>query len=396
MYWTTNLLATLLYTTVTVIAHGHVTNIVVNGIYYRNFLPDNDPYNPNPPKVMGWTAGNTDNGYVAPDAFQSPDIICHKSATPGKAHVAVQAGDSISIQWNTWPDSHHGPVVDYLAKCNGPCETVDKNSLKFFKIDGAGLVSGSNPGYWADDALIANGLSWLINIPEDIAPGSYVLRHEIIALHGANQANGAQAYPQCFNLEISGTGTSQPSGVTNFDPWCGELGATEQVDRDGHVQCHDTRPDNAGDYNFQDFNYAPDYGNTRYIGWKYPANLDGSIEPHVHNEDDYDTGDNAGHDTASCGGGPNAVVSFLLLSHNLGQAGQCGGSNYPGPTSCYGSNYCSTINPYYAQCVPGPVGDGDGQTLYGQCGGQGWSGKTSCQAPATCSVFHSYYAQCLY
>lgn len=217
MYWTTNVLATLLYTAVTVIAHGHVTNIVVNGIYYRNFLPDNDPYNPNPPKVMGWTAGNTDNGYVAPDAFQSPDIICHKSATPGKAHVAVQAGDSISIQWNTWPDSHHGPVVDYLAKCNGPCETVDKNSLKFFKIDGAGLVSGSNPGYWADDALIANGLSWLINIPEDIAPGSYVLRHEIIALHGANQANGAQAYPQCFNLEIFGTGTSQPSGVYGTD-----------------------------------------------------------------------------------------------------------------------------------------------------------------------------------
>lgn len=217
IYWIMHLLATVIFMAAAVTAHGHVTNMVVNGVSYRNFLPNTDPYNPNPPKVMGWTAGNTDNGYVAPDAFQSPDIICHRSATPGKAHVAVQAGDSISIQWDTWPESHHGPVIDYLASCNGPCETVDKNSLKFFKIDGFGLVSGSDPGYWADDVLMANGLSWLVKIPEDIAPGNYVLRHEIIALHGANQANGAQAYPQCFNLEISGTGTSQPSGVYGTD-----------------------------------------------------------------------------------------------------------------------------------------------------------------------------------
>lgn len=217
MHWTTNLIGTAIYMAVAVTAHGHVTNIVVNGVYYRNFLPNTDPYNSNPPKVMGWTAGNTDNGYVAPDAFQSSDIICHRSATPGKAHVAVRAGDSISIQWDTWPESHHGPVIDYLASCDGPCETVDKTSLKFFKIDGFGLISGSDPGYWADDALIANGLSWLVKIPEDIAPGNYVLRHEIIALHGATQANGAQAYPQCFNLEISGTGNSQPSGVYGTD-----------------------------------------------------------------------------------------------------------------------------------------------------------------------------------
>lgn len=212
-----HLMATVISMAVAVAAHGHVTNIIVNGVYYRNFLPNTDPYNSNPPKVMGWAAGNTDNGYVAPDAFQSPDIICHKSATPGKAHVAVQAGDSIAIQWNTWPESHHGPVIDYLARCNGTCETVDKTSLKFFKIDGAGLVSGFNPGYWADDVLISNGFSWLVKIPEDTAPGNYVLRHEIIALHGAHEANGAQAYPQCFNLEISGTGTSQPSGVYATD-----------------------------------------------------------------------------------------------------------------------------------------------------------------------------------
>jgi hypothetical protein len=46
-----------------------------------------------------------------------------------------------------------------------------------------------------------------------IAPGNYVVRHEIIALHAASQANGAQNYPFCFNLAISGNGTAKPAGV---------------------------------------------------------------------------------------------------------------------------------------------------------------------------------------
>lgn len=33
-------------------------------------------------------------------------------------------------------------------------------------------------------------------VPQHLAPGNYVLRHEIIALHAAGQANGAQNYPQ--------------------------------------------------------------------------------------------------------------------------------------------------------------------------------------------------------
>lgn len=37
-----------------------------------------------------------------------------------------------------------------------------------------------------------------------------MLRHEIIALHSAGQENGAQNYPQCINLEITGSGSSHP------------------------------------------------------------------------------------------------------------------------------------------------------------------------------------------
>ena len=107
-----------------------------------------------------------------------------------------------------------GPVLDYLAPCNGDCQNVNKSSLEFFKIDGKGLIDGSSPpGFWADDELIANGNGWLVQIPEDIKPGNYVLRHEIIALHEGFNQNGAQLYPQCFNLQITGSGTVEPEGT---------------------------------------------------------------------------------------------------------------------------------------------------------------------------------------
>ncbi|KAF2400561.1 hypothetical protein EJ06DRAFT_530523 [Trichodelitschia bisporula] len=61
-------------------------------------------------------------------------------------------------------------------------------------------------------------------IPHDIAPGTYILRHELIALHYATEDSlwhmkedkilGPQHYIQCFNLRISGGGSASPPGVT--------------------------------------------------------------------------------------------------------------------------------------------------------------------------------------
>lgn len=124
----------------------------------------------------------------------------------------------MELQWTVWPDSHHGPVIDYLANCNGPCETVDKTTLEFFKIDGVGLLDDTSPpGTWATDTLIANNNSWTVTIPSDIATGNYVLRHEIIALHSANNVDGAQNYPQCVSLAITGTGDATPDGTLGED-----------------------------------------------------------------------------------------------------------------------------------------------------------------------------------
>ncbi|KAF4982771.1 hypothetical protein FZEAL_1672 [Fusarium zealandicum] len=198
-----------------VAAHGHVNEIVVNGASYAGYDVSSMPYAAEPPVVVGWSTTATDNGFVAPDAFGTADIICHRDAKNAKGHATVAAGDSIYLQWDTWPESHKGPVLDYLASCGASgCETVDKETLKFFKIAEAGLVDGtSNPGTYAADELVKNGNGWMVTVPENVKPGFYVLRHEIIALHSGGQENGAQNYPQCFNLEVTGSGTEQPEGT---------------------------------------------------------------------------------------------------------------------------------------------------------------------------------------
>ena len=184
-----------------VAAHGRVQGIAADGVWYEGYSPSFQ-YAQVQPILAGWSdPSELSNGFIAPDGYGTSDIICHLSAINAKAYVNVTAGSEVNLQWTDWPSSHHGPVLDYLAACaSDDCTTVDKTTLKFFKIDGVGLIDDSTvPGTWASDQLIANNNSWSVTIPESLAPGAYVLRHEIIALHSAQESDGAQNYPQCVN-----------------------------------------------------------------------------------------------------------------------------------------------------------------------------------------------------
>lgn len=199
-------------------AHGLVTKIMIGTATYQGYDP-NFQYQPTPPAVIGWSSPESqDRGPVPGNALGDPDIICARGATPGAISAPVAAGDSVSLQWTPWPDSHHGPVLDYLAPFSGDPSTIDKTALKFFKIDGVGMTStvGSPPNF-ADDDMIKNNNTWTVKIPSDIAPGNYVLRHETIALHQAGSAGGSQPYPQCINLQVTGSGTATPEGVAGTE-----------------------------------------------------------------------------------------------------------------------------------------------------------------------------------
>lgn len=179
----------------------------------------------NPPKSVGWATTATDLGFEDGTEYTTPNIICHRNGTNAQLSAPVAAGSNIDIQWTPWPDSHHGPVITYLAPCNGDCSTVDKSTLEFFKIDAVGLIDDSVvPGTWGTDKLIKAGNRWTVKIPESIEAGNYVMRHEIVALHSAGQKDGAQNYPQCLNLKVTGGGSDVPTGTageklyTDTDP----------------------------------------------------------------------------------------------------------------------------------------------------------------------------------
>lgn len=189
-------------------AHGRITNITTSsGAVYTGWDPEIALETKFVPPLAAWTASNLGNIYVTPTSFNTSDITCHFNATSGALHVNTTAGDTLKMQWNEWPTSHKGPVLSYLAACNGSCENAKKETLEWVKIDQLGWLNSSGwaslGGTWASDVLIANDFSWTVKVPEELAEGSYVLRHEIIALHVANETDGAQAYPQCVNLRVS-------------------------------------------------------------------------------------------------------------------------------------------------------------------------------------------------
>jgi cellulase len=134
------------------VAHGIVTKVVVAGTKtYSGYNPDFQ-YSDTPVPAVGWiTPENQDNGFVLPDEYGSADIICHKNAKVANQAAAVNAGDEIALHWTTWPGSHHGPVMDYLAPVSGDFASLDKTSLKFFKINEVGMTDGSRVRVSSDE-----------------------------------------------------------------------------------------------------------------------------------------------------------------------------------------------------------------------------------------------------
>jgi hypothetical protein len=66
----------------------------------------------------------------------------------------------------------------------------------------------------------------------------------------------------------------------------------------------------------------------------------------------------------------------------------------PPPSSSSTSHIMTTSAPSSTHTTTAG-GSGGSQTEYGQCGGIGWSGPTACSAPAACTSLNPYYSQCL-
>ncbi|KAJ5979581.1 Endoglucanase-4 [Penicillium waksmanii] len=346
-----------------VASHGHISNIVINGVSYDGWDIGSYPYSSDPPVVVAWGTPNTSNGFISPDAYESDDIICHLNATNAKGHAVVAAGDKISLQWTTWPDSHHGPVITYLANCGDSCETVDKTTLKFFKIDGVGLVDDTDvPGTWGDDQLIENNNSWMVEIPPSIAPGNYVMRHELIALHSAGSEDGAQNYPQCFNLQITGPGSDAPSGVLGTDLYSStDPGILVNI------------------YASLSTYVVP--GPTLYSGAVSISQASSAI-----------TATGTPVTGSGSGGASTTGAGTTTTTTSSNGASSTTSSTTRASTTTSTTTSQSTT---FATTTSSSGGSASTQSVYGQCGGSGWSGATVCNLQATCTAYNDYYAQCV-
>ncbi|KAH9858935.1 glycoside hydrolase family 61 protein [Lenzites betulinus] len=187
------------------VAHGGVLSYQINGQTYQGFKAYNTPagqtsiqrewdtYNPITDPTDAHLACNTNGA----------------SLGSGQQSATVAAGSKVTAFWNDWPHAI-GPVMIYMANCNGACTTADPASLSWFKIEHSGLLSGSVAnGTWAQGQLIDDGSSWTTTIPASLKPGEYLLRHELLAIHTSDQP---QFYPECAQLKITGSGSAQPSG----------------------------------------------------------------------------------------------------------------------------------------------------------------------------------------
>lgn len=173
-------------------AHGIVSDLNIGGTVFGGYNPFQDPYsNPAPQRIV-WAFPTAGNGPL--ETVSTSDITCNKAATAAPISAPVAAGAAVTFSWTTWPESHKGPAMTYLANCGGSCSTVDPTTLDFFKIDHAGLNSDGTT--WASDVLIKNGGDYTVKIPADIKAGNCILRHELLALHSAGSPGGAQV---CFS-----------------------------------------------------------------------------------------------------------------------------------------------------------------------------------------------------
>ncbi|KJA23211.1 lytic polysaccharide monooxygenase [Hypholoma sublateritium FD-334 SS-4] len=149
------------------------------------------------------------------------DIACNVASSSAGV-CPVNAGDTVTVEMHQQNGdrscaneaiggAHYGPITAYMAAVSDATSAV-ASSANWFKVSESGLVS-NNPDYWAVQVLNNNCGHYTFQIPADIAPGNYLLRAEVIALHTASSVGGAQFYPGCFQINVVGAGTAKPPTV---------------------------------------------------------------------------------------------------------------------------------------------------------------------------------------
>ncbi|KAE8451891.1 hypothetical protein EG329_002732 [Mollisiaceae sp. DMI_Dod_QoI] len=150
----------------------------------------------------------------------TPDIECNAGTKPVATICPVTAGQNITVEMHAQPGdrsctnlaiggNHYGPVLIYMGKVE---DAASGMPTSWFKIDEEGYSPTTKK--WGTDTLNDNCGKRSVKVPATLAPGNYLVRAEAIALHAASSAGGAQFYMTCFQVNVAGSGTVNPPGVS--------------------------------------------------------------------------------------------------------------------------------------------------------------------------------------
>ncbi|KAG7090546.1 Esterase/lipase/thioesterase [Marasmius oreades] len=294
------------------LAHGGVMAISNGGNWYNGWQPYNSPTG-QASIIRPWATYDP-----ITDATAST-VHCNDDGTSPSLQMTatVAAGSKITGYWNqVWPHPY-GPMLVYLAQCPGTtCTGVNTRSLKWFKIDEAGLLSGTvGKGYWGSGKMIDSNCSWTSTIPSTVPSGPYMIRFETIALHSLP----AQLYPECAQLQITGGGNVSPSSsqLVSFP------GAYSNSDPGLTVNLYTNEAMTQTTYIIPG---PPLYGSS--------SNPSSTQAPPTTTK-------------TTTSSGPTNTGS----TGTIAQYGQCGGIGWTGPTGCVSPYTCTVVNPYYSQCL---------------------------------------------
>ncbi|KZV95908.1 hypothetical protein EXIGLDRAFT_734391 [Exidia glandulosa HHB12029] len=196
-------------------AHGSVEYIIMDGVTYKG--PISLDVSPPPLSNSPIRQISTMDPIRDPN---SENMRCgQNAATTADAIATVTAGSDITVHYragqdgSNWPHKH-GPWQVYMYKCPDnvtadKCEPPAGGDKAWFKIAALGFKTNRNEDGWYHEEFF-NNRDVSATIPKGIQDGDYLLRLEIMALHIAGDTGGAEFYPSCTQVRVSG-GTSKRS-----------------------------------------------------------------------------------------------------------------------------------------------------------------------------------------
>jgi len=203
-------------------AHGYVAQVTIDGTVYKG-----NPVGTTPTVDSVIRQVNTNSPVKG---ATNPDINCGAGAQLAKDVANANPGSTVEVLWSggtsgtsPWPHNT-GPIMHYMAKCDGSCASYNSTNAEWFKISELGLESNDQTWY---QAQLQSGSPATVTIPSTLAAGNYLLRSEIIALQLAVTEGGAEFYPACIQLSVGGSQTGGPTsseevtfpgGYTDTDP----------------------------------------------------------------------------------------------------------------------------------------------------------------------------------